>query len=54
MLGVKSEHNAPKGKAAVTILAKLLRVQTQHLSQSDLQEIHAIKNRSKKISIIWK
>lgn len=54
MLGVKSEHNAPQGKTAVAILAKLLRVQTHHLNQDDLQEVYAIKHRNKKVSIAWK
>lgn len=54
MLGIESEHNIVHGKIAVSILAKLLRVQTNKLNQEDLQEISAIRNRrDKNIGIIW-
>jgi len=53
MLGVKSEHDAPHGKAAVAILAKLLRIQTNHLNKDDLQELHNIEHRRKTVSITW-
>lgn len=54
MLSIKSEHCSPHGKEAVALLAKLLRVQTNHLNQDDLQEIHAIKKKNLQITVVWK
>lgn len=58
MLGIRSDHSPLKGKEAMKVMSKLVRVQTNNLNEEDKKELASIKAFNKKykggVTIVWR